>query len=157
MSVQTYFRWLAAVVFSVALGCAQSSTGDINVMVTDPSEAAVVGAKITITGAEKGAVVRTLPTNNSGLAQAALLNPGTYDIRVEKEGFKTIHRTGIVLRVTDVLRLQVVLEVGTASQSVTITGEAPLVETDSNAQGQVISNATIQQLPLNGRNIFSWQ
>jgi hypothetical protein len=131
---------------------AQSSTGDINVTVTDSTDAAVADAKVTITGAETGAVVRQLNTNGSGLAQAALLNPGAYEIRVEKEGFKSVNRTGIVLRVTDVLNLRIPLEVGTASQSVTIEGEAPLVETSSNAQGQVISSGTIQQLPLNGRN-----
>jgi len=130
----------------------QSSTGDINVTVTDASDAPVADARITIAGAETGAIVRQLNTSSSGLAQAALLNPGKYDIRVEKEGFTTVNRTGIVLRVTDVIRLQIVLEIGTATQSVTIDGEAPLIETASNAQGQVISGVTIQQLPLNGRN-----
>src|SRR5689334_22209615 len=74
---------------SVTLVWGQSSTGDINITVTDPSNAAVADAKIKITGMETGAAVRQLATNSSGLAQAALLNPGTYDIQVEKEGFKT--------------------------------------------------------------------
>src|SRR5205085_8100763 len=103
---------------------AQSSTGEIDVIVTDPSQAAVTDARVTITGAETGAVVRQLDTNVSGSAAVPLLNPGIYDVKVEKEGFKTLMRTGLVLRVTDVLSVRVSLEVGTATQSITIAGEA---------------------------------
>lgn len=143
---------VAVWLFAGQLLCAQSSTGDINVTVTDATDAVVGDANITITGAETGAVVRQLKSSTSGLAQASLLNPGTYEVRIEKAGFKTVVRTGIVLRVTDVLGLHIQLEVGTATQSVVVAGEAPLVDTASNAQGQVISSQTMQQLPLNGRN-----
>src|ERR1700730_16257595 len=131
---------------------AQSSTGEIDVSVTDASEAAIIDARVTITGSETGALVRQVPTNGTGLAQAPLLNPGTYDIKVEKEGFRTVIRSRVDLRVTEVLALRVSLEIGTATQSITIAGEAPLVDTSSNAEGQVVDSATIQQLPLNGRN-----
>src|SRR4051812_48569550 len=106
---------------------AQSSTGEIDVNVTDATEAAVMDARVTITGAETGAVVRQLNTNATGLAPVPLLNPGIYDIKIEKEGFKTLLRNGVVLRVTDVLSLRLSLEVGTATQSITIAGEAALV------------------------------
>ena len=146
-------RWRAlACLFIGQLLWGQSSTGDINVTVTDASDAAVEGANITIKGVQTGALVRQLKSNTSGLAQASLLNPGSYEIRIEKEGFKAVVRTGLVLRVTDVLALHIQLEVGSVTQSVIVAGEAPLVETASNAQGQVISSQTIQQLPLNGRN-----
>ena len=156
LTADLLFRALSIGVLGFGVGAltvwGQSSTGDITVTVTDASDAAVSDARIMIAGAETGAVVRQLTSSSSGMAQASLLNPGKYDIRIEKEGFKTVNRTGIVLRVTDVLRLNIVLEVGTATQSVTIEGEAPLIQTESNAQGQVISSATLQQLPLNGRN-----
>lgn len=146
-------RWCVAVcLFTGQLLWGQSSTGDLNVSVTDVTDAAVPDANIIITGVETGATVRQLKTNTSGLAQASLLNPGTYEVRIEKEGFKTVVRTGIGLRVTDVLQLHIQLEVGTATQSVVVAGEAPLVDTAGSAQGQVISSQTIQQLPLNGRN-----
>src|SRR6266478_132652 len=103
---------------------AQSSTGEIDVSVTDASDAAVVDARVTITGSETGALVRQLNTNTSGLAAVPLLNPGIYDIKVEREGFKTLLRSGGVLRVTDVLALRVSLGVGAATQSITIAGEA---------------------------------
>src|ERR1044072_8208677 len=97
---------------AVSLMRAQSSTGEIDVSVTDATEAAVMDARVTITGAETGATVRQLGTNAAGLAPVPLLNPGVYDIKVEKEGFKTLLRKGIVLRVTDVLARRVTLEVG---------------------------------------------
>src|ERR1051325_11547267 len=103
---------------------AQSSTGEIDVYVADSSEAVVGDARVTITGAETGAVVRQLNTNASGLAPVPLLNPGIYDVKVEKEGFRPVLRSGGVLRVTDVRSLRVRLEVGAATQSITIDDEA---------------------------------
>ena len=137
---------------SIAGLWAQTSSGEIDVTVSDASAGLVSGARVTIKGAETGSVVRTLDTGASGLAAVPLLNPGIYDITVEKEGFKTLFRKGIVLRVTEVVSLRVALEIGATTQSVTIAGEAPLVDTATNAEGQVIGNQTMEQLPLNGRN-----
>jgi hypothetical protein len=131
---------------------AQSSTGEIDLTVVDSTDAVVAGARVTVTGADSGNVVRTLSTNASGLAPVPLLNPGTYDIKVEKDGFKTTLRKGVILQVTEVVSIRVALEVGVTTQSVTITGETPLVDTVTNTQGQVVANSTIEQLPLNGRN-----
>ena len=132
---------------------AQTSKGEIDVTAVDASQAAVAGASVTITGSETGNIVRTLSTNASGLAAILLLNPGTYDIKVEKEGFKSTVRKGVVLQVTEVVSMQLPLEVGAATaQSVTVSGETPLVDTSTNTEGQVVDSATIQQLPLNGRN-----
>ncbi|MGH9662798.1 MAG: carboxypeptidase regulatory-like domain-containing protein, partial [Bryobacteraceae bacterium] len=131
---------------------AQTSKGEIDVIVDDASQAVISGARVTVSGADTGAIVRTLDTNASGLTAAPLLNPGTYDVKIEKDGFKTLVRKGIILRVTEVLSVRVTLELGATVQSVTITGETPLVDTATNAQGQVVGSTTIQQLPLNGRN-----
>src|SRR5262249_2307849 len=90
--------------------------------------------------------------NSAGIAAIPLLNPATYDVRIEKAGFKTLVRQGIVLRVTEVASLRLSLEVGAASQSVTIAAQAPLVDTATNTQGQVVGNQTMEELPLNGRN-----
>jgi hypothetical protein len=73
---------------------AQTSTGEIDVAVTDASEALVSGARVTVTGADTGVVARTVSTNAAGLAAIPLLNPGTYNVRVEKDGFKTLLRQG---------------------------------------------------------------
>src|SRR5689334_12003350 len=71
---------------------AQTSTGEIDVTAVDTSDAVVTGAHVTVTGADTGNIVRTLSTKASGLAAIPLLNPGTYDVKVEKEGFKTTLR-----------------------------------------------------------------
>ncbi|MBI3684448.1 MAG: carboxypeptidase regulatory-like domain-containing protein [Acidobacteria bacterium] len=131
---------------------AQSSTGQIDVTVADASESLVSDARVTVTGAETGAVVRTHRTNELGLAAMPLLPPGTYDVKVEKDGFKSLLRKGVVLRVTEVVSLRLALELGSTIQAVTILGESPLVDTATNAEGQVITDVTMQQLPLNGRN-----
>src|SRR5262249_7179771 len=127
-------------------------TGQIDVIVTDASEALVNEARVTITGSETGAVVRVLKTNEAGLAPVPLLPPGTYDVRVEKDGFKSLLRKGVVLRVTEDVSLRLNLALGATIQTVTISEDAPLVDTTTNTQGQVITDTTMNQLPLNGRN-----
>ncbi|MBS1823971.1 MAG: TonB-dependent receptor [Acidobacteria bacterium] len=131
---------------------AQSAGGQIDVQVNDPTGAAVPDANVSITGTQTGSLVRTVRTTGTGLAAVPLLNPGTYDIKIEKEGFKSHLQKGVVLRVTETVSLRITLELGATSQSVNIEGDTPLVNTASNALGQVIDDHTIQQLPLNGRN-----
>src|SRR6266550_2533983 len=131
---------------------AQSSTGELDITVADATDALIADVRVTVTGSETGAVVRTLKTNASGLAAVPLLNPGTYDIALEKAGFKTLLQKGVVLRVTEVVSLRMTLDLGATTQSVTIEGQASLVDASTNAEGQVIASATMQQLPLNGRN-----
>jgi len=131
---------------------AQSSTGEIDVTVIDESDAIISGARISITGSDTGALVRTMRTNATGLAAVPLLNPGTYDVKIEKEGFRTLIQQGVVLRVTETVALRLKMRLGTTSQSVTVSGEAQLVDTTTNTLGQVVTNQTMTDLPLNGRN-----
>ena len=145
-------RTLFYALASTTLLWTQTSTGEIDVAVSDASEAVITGARVTVTGAETGAVARTIVTNSSGLAAVPLLHPGTYDLRVEKDGFKTLLRKGVVLQVTEVVSLRLSLEVGATTQSITIAEQSPLVDTTTNTEGQVVNNQTMEQLPLNGRN-----
>lgn len=131
---------------------AQSAGGQIDIAVSDQSGAPVPDASVTVTGSETGTLVRSIKTSATGLAALPLLNPGTYDIKIEHEGFKSLTRRGVILRVTEVVSLRVTLELGATTQSIDIEGQTPLVNTATNALGQVIDNNTIQQLPLNGRN-----
>jgi len=137
---------------SIPLLRGQTSTGEIDVTVTDASDAIVVGARVTIVGVDTGATARAVTTNTAGIAAVPLLNPATYNVKVEKDGFKTLVRQGVVLQVTEVVSLRVRLEVGAATQSVTISEQAPLVDTTTNTEGQVVANQTMEELPLNGRN-----
>src|SRR5689334_9134575 len=80
---------------------AQSSTGEIDVTVSDESDAVISNAKVSITGSDTGALVRTTATNATGLAAMPLLNPGAYDVKIEKDGFRTLIQQRVVLRVTE--------------------------------------------------------
>jgi len=81
-----------------------------------------------------------------------LLRPSNYTVEVSANGFKRLTRSGITLRVDDVLNLRLALEVGAMSDAVTVSASAELLEQSTNTVGQTIDNRTMQQLPLNGRN-----
>lgn len=143
---------LSLLLCAVSVLRAQSAGGQIDISVTDSTGASLPDAKVLVTGSETGTLVRSVATGVTGLAAIPLLNPGTYDIRIEKQGFQTVTQRGVVLRVTETVSLRAKLELGETSQSITIEGQTPLVNTSSNALGQVIDDHTTQQLPLNGRN-----
>src|SRR5437762_3378239 len=87
---------LLAAVWGWTPGAAQTSDGEISITITDPSGAVVPGAAVIIMGSETRAKIRTLQTNERGLASAPLLPPGVYDIVASASGFKNAVRTGIV-------------------------------------------------------------
>lgn len=130
----------------------QTSTGEIQVELTDPSNAAIPSGQIQIKGTETGNLVRSLTTNESGLAIATLLPPATYDVTASAGGFGTIVRKGIVLRVSETVTLRLRLEPGAMQQTVTVMGETPQLEEKSMALAGVVEQKQIVQLPLNGRN-----
>ena len=131
---------------------AQTSSGTIEGTVQDSSGAMVVGAQVRLIGAETGEVVREISTGAEGAFAAPLIRPMTYVVEVSAAGFKKLVRSGIVLRVDDVLNLRLSLELGAASESVTVSASAELLEQTTNTVGQAIDERTMQQLPLNGRN-----
>src|SRR5262249_39342392 len=131
---------------------AQTSSGTIEGDVQDSSGALVAGARVRLIGAETGEVVRELTTGPDGVFAAPLLRPMTYTVEAVARGFKKLTRSGIELRVDDVLNLRLTLEVGAASESVTVTANVELLEQTTNTVGQAIDERTMQQLPLNGRN-----
>lgn len=136
----------------MATAIAQTSSGSISGQVRDSSGGAVAGAHVRISGTETGGLVRELTTNQDGMFTAPLLRPLVYTVEVSAAGFKTLSRTGIVLRVDDTLELKLTLEIGSASESVSVTANAEMLEERSNTVGQVIDDKTMQELPLNGRN-----
>jgi Carboxypeptidase regulatory-like domain len=134
------------------LGVAQTSTGEIDVNVVDSSGAVVPKAKVTVTGANSGNVARQLSTNGDGVAAAPLLRPATYDVIVSAPGFRELARKGIVLRVGAIVGLGLTLEVGSATQTVTVAGQTPLLQTNTGSLSDTISQTSVQQLPLDGRD-----
>src|SRR5438128_23229 len=107
----------------------QAAYGNIIGSVTDPSGAAVPDAKVTATDTAKG-VVYTAKTNPAGYYSVNNLTPGKYKVVVEAQGFKTFNQEPVPVIVGTSSTLNAVLQVGAASESVTVNGAPPLVETD---------------------------
>jgi hypothetical protein len=129
----------------------QGNTGRILGVVTDQTGGNMVGITVTVTDVERGSP-RNLITDSDGAYVAPSLLPGTYAVRAEAKGFKTFERKNILLEVGKDVRIDIVLQTGSASETITITEQVPLVDTTSTTLGGTISNEIINDLPLNGRN-----
>ncbi|HEX4066921.1 MAG TPA: carboxypeptidase regulatory-like domain-containing protein [Acidobacteriaceae bacterium] len=134
---------------------AQTSTGELSITVTDTTSAMVPGARVSITGATTNNLVRALQTNGAGLAEAPLLPPGTYNITVLATGFKRSSRTGVLVNVGQTADIRIQLEPGTAQETVTVTGGAPLIQDKTSNLNEVIESHQMLALPLNGRSYLS--
>ena len=141
--------WLAI----VALCCAvlplrgQEARGTLLGRVSDPSSAVIVAAKVEAVNDATG-VRYSSTTNDSGDFLIPFLIPGPYTITVEHAGFKMYSRKGIVVRVNDQVSINVVLELGEASQTVNVSAESPMLDTSTASMGQVVESRSILELPL---------
>jgi hypothetical protein len=129
----------------------QGNTGRILGTVTDQSGGYVAGAPMSVTDVARG-ITQNLITDSDGAYVANNLVAGTYTVRVEVKGFKVFERKNIQIEVGKDLRVDVVLQPGSATETITITEEVPMVDTTSTTLGGTISNMTINEIPLNGRN-----
>ena len=130
---------------------AQSTAGRVLGTITDQSGASVAGATVVITDTQRG-TSRSLTTDASGNYAAPDLIPGTYKIRVEAKGFKSEERPSVTVEVATDVRADFTLQPGNISEVVTVSGDAPLLNTTSATLGGTLSNQEINDLPLNGRN-----
>lgn len=144
-------RLVVAVGVLAAIAYAQTGTGEITGSVTDSSGAVVAGATVALTNPATG-VRRSTTSNSEGLFNFPALRPGTYTLRVEMQGFQAQVRGDIVLQVGQIPRIDFALAVGNVTETVEVTGGAPVLETESTSVGTVIENKRIVELPLNGRN-----
>ena len=151
-------RWLTVVslisallLLGTGLAWGQQVTAAITGKITDPSGASVADAKITATDVERGTVWPT-STNADGNYNLPRLPIGSYNVKVEREGFQAAQRSGVVLQLNDIARLDFQLQVGSISQSVEVTSAAPLLQTQATQLGQVIDSRTNVDLPLATRN-----
>ncbi|MEK7406519.1 MAG: carboxypeptidase-like regulatory domain-containing protein, partial [Acidobacteriota bacterium] len=141
-----------ALVSILAVGVnAQETRGQILDRVTDPSGAVVVGAAVKAVNTATNVVTSTT-TNESGDYALPFLISSTYNITAEMAGFKNFSQEGVVVRVADKPTLNIVLQVGQASERVVVVGEAPLIETSTASLGQVVDNRRISELPLKDGN-----
>jgi hypothetical protein len=123
-------------------------------IVEDPSAAIIPNAEITVTKTNTNET-RQARATGSGEFNIPFLQIGEYSVSVAAPGFKTKTVSGIALQVDQTVKLRVVLELGAPTETVQVTSSAPLVDSATSSLGQVIENAEILNMPLNGRNPFA--
>ena len=142
--------FLAVLLFSLP-AFPQGNTGRILGTVTDQTGGYIAGATVTVTDVARG-VTQTLTTDADGAYVAINLIAGTYTVKAEFKGFKTFERKNVLVEVGKDVRVDPVLQTGSQTETITITEEVPMVDTTSTTLGGTISNTTINEIPLNGRN-----
>jgi hypothetical protein len=142
---------------AASITVAQTPTATLSGVVRDPSAGAAPATKITVRNTATG-TSRTTTTDNEGRYSLTNLEPGTYELRAELSGFKTTVRTGVVLSVGGSTEIDVALELelGVLSDVVTVTQEVPLIDTAKAEVSRVVTETTIESLPIIGRNFVDF-
>lgn len=133
----------------------QVGTTGLSGTITDPSGAAVAGAQVTAKNTETG-LVRETTSTRSGLYSVTELPVGAYDLTVQAKGFKTTEVSGVNLSVGAVSTLDISLQIGTATATITVSGEVPLIETTRSETSTTINTKEVEDLPINGRNFLDF-
>src|SRR6201988_2390383 len=147
-------QWTLALCLGVALAApirAQTTTGRILGSVRDTQDAAIAGARVTVTDTLRG-TSRVLTTDEVGDYVAADLQPSTYRVFIEAKGFNSFEGKDIHLEVAKDVRVDATLKAGDSTQVITIMEEIPMLDTTNSALGGTLSNVEINDLPLSGRN-----
>jgi hypothetical protein len=137
--------------FAAGTCAAQETRGTIHGRVLDSSQAAVAGATVLVVNTDTNTSTR-LTTNPTGYYEASLLLPGNYRVTAEFTGFKKTVRSGIVLPLSGTLDIDLALEVGGVTETVSVTAQAPLLETSTVSSGRVMDNRNIMDLPVVANN-----
>ena len=155
-TVQRLSVWLIAcsILGASAPAFAQGGRADINGTVVDAQKAVLPGATVTATNEDTG-LVREAVTDSAGRYVMPSLLPGTYTIKADLSGFQPMVRTGMVVRVGEELTVVLTLPIAGVAETLTVTAEAPLVESTSNRIGTNITSSEIDSLPSANRSQFS--
>ena len=140
-------------IFALGLA-AQEFRGTISGKVTDPTAAPVPNAQVTVTETQTGTKSQTI-TNSNGDYTVPFLQPGNYSIDVDAQSFKHYLRKAVHLGAGDHPVIDIPLELGSAVQTVSVTADAPLINSENATVGQAISEKEVENLPLNGRTPLS--
>src|SRR4249919_4228138 len=133
---------------------AQVQTGSIAGIATDSSNSVMPGVTVSLSGDKLIGGVQTQTTDTVGAYRFDRLPPGTYNGKFELQGFRSIDRTGIAISASFVATVNAKLEVGSVSESITVTGESPTVDTRSNLQQTVMNQEILEGVP-SGRDPWS--
>lgn len=156
-AVLPQFRFIGSLVLVAVMAIffypqtfAQEFRGTISGSISDPSGAVIPGAKVQVRKIDTGAISNTT-TGSAGQYVIPFLLPGEYSISVQAQGFRKLTRTGITIQAQQHVVLNLALALGNSSQTVTVTGAAPLINTANASVDTVIPTSSVADLPLNGR------
>jgi hypothetical protein len=142
---------LILVLVLASIAWAQFETSTVLGTVKDRSDAVVAGATVTLTNLDTN-ITAVKQTDDSGAYEFVNVRPGRYKVAAEKSGFATGVANDVQVNVTARQRVDLILSVGQVTESINVSAEVALVESDSSQRGQVIEQTKIVELPLNGRN-----
>ncbi|MDQ6700505.1 MAG: carboxypeptidase regulatory-like domain-containing protein [Acidobacteriota bacterium] len=145
------YRIAVFLLFSCALF---AQTASVTGRVTDPSGGVVPGAKLTVQSIESG-IATAVETNSDGYYSIPALQPGKYNLTATKPGFVTLKQTSLELEVQQTARIDLTLQVGAVSESIEVSAQAVLLESETATVGQVVATRQISELPLLGRNPYA--
>jgi len=146
---KSWMSWVSVALFFAALvpANAQETRGEIVGIVSDSQNAVVPGASVTVRNVNTG-VIASLATNETGYYEAGLLIPGSYEITVNADGFKRVVRQGINLALGDRVQVNIALELGAVTESITVSEEVSMLATTSTTAARVMTNREVMSLPV---------
>ena len=154
MKTKIWFFIAGLLCLSALAAYAQEVSAGITGRVTDPSGSAIVGATVNAKDLDRGTEWPTT-TNEDGIYAFPRIPIGHYELRVEAKGFKTWVQTAVTLEVNQRARMDVAMQIGGLTETVTVSGEAALLQTETTQVGSVISAETIVNTPLISRNVIA--
>lgn len=152
-SKSIHMAFAAFVLMFCAMGWSQSTVGSVDGIVTDPSGAVLPNATVTVTNESTGAV-RAVVTNATGAYTLPSLPPGNYQAVIRAEGFATLS-TELVVPINQTIRWEATLKTGGSTTTVSVSDTAAHLETETHQLDETIGAQSIEDLPANGRNLFS--
>ena len=141
-------------ILAAATADAQVQTGSITGTITDSSNAVLPGATVTLTGDRLIAGATVQVTDAGGIYRFDRLSPGAYAVKFELQGFKSVTNGDVRVSAAFVATVNGKLEVGSVSESITVTGESPTIDTKSNVQQTVMNQEILEGVPT-GRDPWS--
>ncbi len=146
------FRLALSALMTCALAVsALAQTAELSGIITDPTGGTVPEADIQVRNQGNG-LIRTTKSTAEGDYTVPALPPGSYVVRVQKTGFKTLTREGIVLQVEQHARLDLTIEVGSVEAQVSVSADAPMINTADGSVSTVVDRQFVENMPLNGRS-----
>jgi hypothetical protein len=154
------FRIFTALLLSLAVAApafaqSQAINGTIEGTIVDDQGAVLPGVTVTVTNVDTGDS-RVVVSNESGLYRALLLPLGTYRVAAELQGFRKVEQTGITLTAGRTAVINLTLNVGAVTETITVTADAPLVDTGRIELGRTLTEAEVKTLPLTSRNPYNF-